>query len=35
MRKKIAVLRENNERDYAQIIEDELLNPLLERQSRI
>ena len=31
--KKIAVLRENNERDYAQIIEDELLNPLLERQS--
>lgn len=31
--KKIAVLRENNEGDYAQIIEDELLNPLLERQS--
>lgn len=30
--KKIAVLRENNENDYAEIIEKELLTPLIERQ---
>lgn len=30
--KKIAVLKENNENDYAEIIEKELLTPLIERQ---
>lgn len=31
--KKIAVLKENNQGNYAQLIENELLSPLIERQS--
>lgn len=33
--KKIAVLKENNENDYAEIIEKELLTPLIDRQRDI